>query len=308
MDCYSLDLRHTYSRKAGPSEACWESRSLFILPGVTQSRASVIQLLSHLWLSASHGLQHARLPCLSSSAGVCSNPCPLSQWCHPTISSSGVPFSSWLQSFPTSRSFPISWPFISGGQSIRVSASASVFSMNIQGALDSPITEHQDANVPVFFFFGHAQKHVGSYFPDWGSNQEPFIEAQSLKQWTTREVPTCLSLCKDPSMVPAGCTAPHLFPASAYSCRVANSKLLREEGREGRWQTSTAECKGNSDSQIPSRGKERTWFPSCQDTGECPEPRSTFPPRYQLFSLTELVVNMVFLGGNNEILDVTYQN
>ena len=52
MDCYSLDLRHTYSRKAGPREARWESRSLFILPGGTQNRASVIQSLSHLWLSA----------------------------------------------------------------------------------------------------------------------------------------------------------------------------------------------------------------------------------------------------------------
>ena len=77
----------------------------------------------------------------------------------------------------------MSWPLISGGQSIRVSALASVFSMNIQGALDSPITEHQDAMfLYFFFFFGHAQKHVGSYFPDWGSNWEPFTEAQSLKQ------------------------------------------------------------------------------------------------------------------------------
>lgn len=68
---------------------------------------------------------------------------------------------------------------------------------------------------------------------------------------------------------------------------------------------STAEGKRNSHSQIPSRGKEGTWIPACQDTGGCPEPRSTFPPRYQLFSLTELVMNMVFLRGNNEILDVT---
>ena len=68
---------------------------------------------------------------------------------------------------------------------------------------------------------------------------------------------------------------------------------------------STEEGKRNSHSQIPSRGKEGTWIPACQDTGGCPEPRSTFPPRYQLFSLTELVMNMVFLHGNNEILDVT---
>ena len=77
----------------------------------------------------SHGLQHARLPCLSPSSGVCSNSHPLSQWCHPTISSSVVPFSC-LQSFLASRSLPVSQLFTSGGQSIGVSASAS---MNIQG-------------------------------------------------------------------------------------------------------------------------------------------------------------------------------
>ena len=80
-----------------------------------------------------HGLHHARLPCPSPSPRVCSNLCPLSQWCHPTISSSVVPFSSCLQSFPASASFPISWLFSSGGQSFGVSASASVLPMNIQG-------------------------------------------------------------------------------------------------------------------------------------------------------------------------------
>ena len=75
------------------------------------------------------GLQHARLPCSSPSPGVCSNSCPLSQ-CHPTISSSVVPFSSCPESFPASGSFPMSWLFSSGGQSI--GASASVLPMNIQ--------------------------------------------------------------------------------------------------------------------------------------------------------------------------------
>ena len=79
-----------------------------------------------------HGLQHARLPCPSPSPRVCPNSCPLSQWCHPTISSSVVPFSSCLQSFPASRSFPMSWPFTSCGQSIGASISASVLPMNIQ--------------------------------------------------------------------------------------------------------------------------------------------------------------------------------
>ena len=79
-----------------------------------------------------HGLQHARLPCLSPSPRACSNSCPLSWWCHPTISSSVVPFSH-LQSFPASGSFLTSQVFASGGQSIRASVSASVLQMNIQG-------------------------------------------------------------------------------------------------------------------------------------------------------------------------------
>ena len=79
-----------------------------------------------------HGLQHTRLPCPSPAPGACSNSCPSSHWCHPTISSSVVPFSSCLQSFPASRSFPRSEFFASGGQSIGVSASASVLPVNIQ--------------------------------------------------------------------------------------------------------------------------------------------------------------------------------
>ena len=79
-----------------------------------------------------HGLQHARLPCPSPTPGDYSNSCPLSQWCHPTISSSVVSFSSCLQSFPASGSFPVSQFFESGGQSIAVSASTSVLPMNTQ--------------------------------------------------------------------------------------------------------------------------------------------------------------------------------
>ena len=79
-----------------------------------------------------HGLQHARPPCPSPTTRVYSNPCPLSRWCHPTISSSVVPFSSCLQSFPASESFQMSQFFTSGGQSIGISASASVLPMNIQ--------------------------------------------------------------------------------------------------------------------------------------------------------------------------------
>ena len=76
-----------------------------------------------------HGLQHARPPCPSPTLRVYSNSCPLSWWCHPTISSSVVPFSSHLQSFPASGSFQVSQFFASGDQSIGVSASTSVLPM-----------------------------------------------------------------------------------------------------------------------------------------------------------------------------------
>ena len=80
-----------------------------------------------------HGLQHARLPCPSLFPRVCSNLCPLNLWCHPTISSSVVPFSSCPLSFPASGSFPLSWLFTSCGQSIGASASTSVLPVNIWG-------------------------------------------------------------------------------------------------------------------------------------------------------------------------------
>ena len=91
--------------------------------------------------SLPHGLQDARPPCPSLSTGVCPNSCPLSQWCHPIISSSVIPFSSCLQSFPASSGKDLSRVFsnesvlqvASGDQSIGASASASVLTMNIQG-------------------------------------------------------------------------------------------------------------------------------------------------------------------------------
>ena len=91
----------------------------------------LLQLLSHAQLRP-HELQHTRLPCTSLSPGACSNSCPLSQWCHPTISSSVAPFYSYPQIFPALGSFPMSWLFASGGPSIVASALASVLPMNIQ--------------------------------------------------------------------------------------------------------------------------------------------------------------------------------
>ena len=87
-----------------------------------------------------HELKHAMLPCPSQSPRVFSNSCPLSQWCHPTISSSVVPFSC-PQSFPASGSFPFSRPFVSGGQSIGALASAPVLPMNIQAWFPLGLTD-----------------------------------------------------------------------------------------------------------------------------------------------------------------------
>ena len=87
-----------------------------------------------------HWLQHTRLPCHSLSPEVGSNSCPLSQWCHLTISCSVTTFSSCPQSFPASGSFPMSWLFASGGQSVEFSASASVLLINIQSWLPLGLT------------------------------------------------------------------------------------------------------------------------------------------------------------------------
>ena len=96
-----------------------------LLSYISQFSCSVMS--DSLW---PHGLQHARLPCPSPAPRACSNSCPSSRWCHPTISSSAIPFSSSLQSFPASGSFQISQLVTSGSQSI--GASASVLPMNIQ--------------------------------------------------------------------------------------------------------------------------------------------------------------------------------
>ena len=94
-------------------------------PTINIHSVSSVQLLSHVWLRP-RGPQHARPPCPSLTLAVYSNSCPLSRWCHATISSSVIPFSTWLQSLPASRSLQMSQLFPSGDQRIGVSASASV--------------------------------------------------------------------------------------------------------------------------------------------------------------------------------------
>ena len=118
------------------SMICWLARSLLfsfhmfifliVFSPVQFSRSVVYNALGP------HGLQHARPPCPSPTSGVYLNSCSLSRWYHPTISSSVIPFSSCLQSFPASGSFQMSQFFASGSQSIGASASVSVLPMNIQ--------------------------------------------------------------------------------------------------------------------------------------------------------------------------------
>ena len=109
-----------------------------------------------------HILCHARLICPSLSPGVCSNSCPLSQLCYPTISSSATHFSFCLQTFPASESFPMSWLFTSGDQSIGTSASALVLPINIQGWFSLGLTSlisFQSKGLSRVFSITTVQKH-----------------------------------------------------------------------------------------------------------------------------------------------------
>ena len=106
-------------------QPAWEG----IFEGISSVQFSLSVVSSSL---RPHESQHARPPCPSPTPGVYSNSCPSSQWCHPPISSSVIPFSSCLQSFPASGSFLSSQFFTSGGQSIRISASTSVLPVNTQ--------------------------------------------------------------------------------------------------------------------------------------------------------------------------------
>ena len=127
-----------------------------------------------------YGLQHTRPPCPSPTPGVYSNSCPSSRWCHPTISSSIIPFSYCHQSFPASESFPMSQFFISGGQSIGVSASESVLPMNTQewsplgwaswNSLQSKILSRVFSNTTVHkhqFFGAQLSSQSNSHIHTW---------------------------------------------------------------------------------------------------------------------------------------------
>ena len=124
--------------KVGSVQICRHAlkvrRELTALFSLWELLIVVVPLLSSVWLWP-HGLQHARLHCPSPSPRVCSNSCPLNQWCHPTILSFATAFSFCFQPFPASGSFPMSQFFASGAQSIGASVSAAVLSINMSGLI-----------------------------------------------------------------------------------------------------------------------------------------------------------------------------
>ena len=155
--------------KLFPSKFMCSNPNLRYLSSVQFSRSVMFGSLQ------THGLQHTRLPCPSPTPRPCSNSCPLSWWCHPTILSSVVPFSYCLQSFPASEFFPVSRFFASGGQSIGVSALASVLPMNIQGRFPLELTGLiflQSKRLSRVFFNIKVQKHqfFGAQLSLWSSS------------------------------------------------------------------------------------------------------------------------------------------
>ena len=146
-----------------------------------------------------HGLQHARLPCPSPTPGACSNSCPLSQWCHPIILSSIIPFSSCLQSSPASGSFPMSQFFPSGGQRIEAEASTSVLPMNSQDWFPLGLIgwiSLQSKGLSRVFSNTTVQKH--QFFASCGQNIGPSSSASvllmNIKDWFPLDLTGLISL------------------------------------------------------------------------------------------------------------------
>ena len=126
---FPIDVKILSAKSTQTQSLLYQCSAIWVGSRYTVSQFSRSVMSDSLW---PHGLQHARPPCPSPTSGAYSNSCPSRWWCHPIISSSVVPFSSHLQSFPASGSFPMSQFFASGGQSTGVSASASILPMNIQ--------------------------------------------------------------------------------------------------------------------------------------------------------------------------------
>ena len=233
-------------------------------------------LFSHSVVSDSlqpHGLQYARLPCPSPTPGTCSNSCPLSQWCHPTISSSVFPFSC-LQSSPALGSFPVSQLFKSGGQSIGASGSASVLPMNIQDWFSLGLTSLislQSKGFSRVLSDTTVQKHqfLGTQPCLW-SNSHPYSSVQLLSHvwlfvtpWTAAHQTPC------PFPTPRACSNSSLsnqwcHPTISFSV-VLFSSCLQSSPASGSFQmsqlfTSGGQCIGASASASILPMNIRGWF------------------------------------------------
>ena len=138
-----------------PFATMWLDLEDSILSDISQTEKDKYHMFSYVLFSHSvvsdslrpHGLQHVRLLCPSPSSGVCLSSCPFNQQCHPTVSSSATLFSSCLQSFPASGSFPMNWLFMSGGRSVGASTSASVLPMSIQSWFPLGLTGFHHLNM-----------------------------------------------------------------------------------------------------------------------------------------------------------------
>ena len=188
---FSQQKPHIYSYSSLPF---WSSSSELLRCWLLRYSSQFSQF-SHSVVSDSlrpHGLQHTRLPRPSPTPGAYSNSCPSNQWCHPTISSSVSPVSSCLQSFPASGSFPVSQFFTSDGQSIGVSASASVLPMNTQDW--SPLgwtgwISLQSKGLSRVFSHTSVQKHqfFGARFSKENQLSHPYMttgKTIALTRWT----------------------------------------------------------------------------------------------------------------------------
>ena len=153
-------MRYLYRRETCVQDSCWYmAKTITILWSnylpikINSVQFSCSVLTDSLW---PHEPQHTRPLCPSPTPGVHPNPCPLSGWCHPTISSSVVPFSSCPQSFPASGSFPMSHLFASGGQSTGVSASTSVLPMNsFKKKTEPDFCHHKSSSCSPYHNFCH---------------------------------------------------------------------------------------------------------------------------------------------------------
>ena len=201
-----------------------------------------------------HGLQHARLPYPSPTPRACSNSCPLSRWCHPTISSSVVPFSSCLQSLPTLGSFPMSLFFASGSQSVGVSASASEKAMmmnflseiKVEGSFKKIIDHNQDLS-PNRFLFPTQNTHTHSH--------HLFRKSFQRTSWTplskvpflscTLPIPTfCTSFTTPLSCGQSSGCFTRLCPAyssqQCQPCSAAESDLLQSKKKKKKLKTESS--------------------------------------------------------------------